>query len=192
MNETTSHTGLIEAGANPPAVANPNLSASQMAALARELVTNIRDPILTYTEFGINEAQFKQHVKTNEFFKRVYESSVIEWESVKSVDQRISLKSRAILEDSLPVLGADITDAAHALPARVQAATLIAKLGGIGEDRREIAPGERFTITINLGADTVQTFDKTIGSPNVIDLEAVPVLEKPNDNQSPPPKSNPV
>jgi hypothetical protein len=190
MNDTTSHTGLIEAGANPPAVADPDLDAPKMAALARELVTKIRNPILTYTEFGITEAQFKQHIQNNPFFKRVFEASALEWESVRSVNERISLKSRAILEDSLPSLGADITDAQHALPARVQAATLVAKLGGMGEDRREIAPGEKFTITINLGADCVQTFDKTTGHPKIIDLEAVPVLEK--SNESSPPKSDPV
>jgi hypothetical protein len=190
MDEASNPTGLTEAQANPAPVANPNLSEQAMAGLARELVTHIRAPHLTYSDFGISAMQFEQHVQSNEFFKKCFIASLEEWNSVKSIEQRIQYKSRAIIEDSLPKLGADITDDNEALPARVQAATFIAKMGGMGDDRREIAPGEKFTITINLGADTVQTFDKTTGHPKVIDLEAAPLLEKPDEN--PPTKSDPV
>ena len=198
MAETSIDTGLVAASVNQPAaepvvpvtypvVLPQQLTAQTLAKLARELVQAIRDPLKVYAEYGLTEERFNTEIKANDFFRRAFKSYTIEWNSADSTAARLRLQSQAIMEENLPGFGARMADAKENLPAVVQAATLIAKMGGVGEDKQQVHPGERFTITINLGADT-QQFNKTIGP--TIDLEATPVLENSNEKLSA--KSNPV
>ena len=195
MAETYITTGLIAVASNQPVGEKPGtavayvpsdqpLSAQKLARLAQELVMAIRDPLIIYREYGLTEQQFKTHIELNEYFKRAHEAYTIEWNSTTSTTQRLRLQSQAMMEDNLPGFAARMRNEHETLPAVVQAATLLAKIGGIGEDKQQVHPGERFTITINLGADT-QQFNKTVGALPVIDVEATPVMEKPDEKLSP-------
>lgn len=154
-----------------------------MAKLARELVLAMKPRADVLSDFGLTEETAKA-IEEHEFYKRVFEATCIEWNSALSVDQRLRVQSLTILEDGLTKVGARMTNADEALPGVVQLANLLTKIGGIGE-RTEAKPGEKFTITINLGAD-VQTFEKTVGEPRPIDVEVLPALEKPREDDPTP------
>ncbi len=88
------------------------------------------------------------------FFKQALHVSTIEWNSALTTPERIKLESAAILEDALPRLGARMANQAEGLPGVVEAAKLFAKIAGLGEKEvGDRAPGEKFTISINLGGD---------------------------------------
>ena len=140
----------------------PDLTANQIAVIAREMAMNIRDPKFILDAVGITQEQFDTHIRPQVYYKRAYEAFVTEWESALTTNKRIALQSAAALEDALPKLASRMSKDAEALPAVVETAKLLAKLAGAGEQTRETAPGERFTITINLGADTLK-FEETIG-----------------------------
>lgn len=142
---------------SPPALVTaavilPKLTLNDLAKLAREIAQNIRDLPDTLALFKLDEAQYAV-LLANPFFKRALEGSILEWEAAGNTVQRLALGSAAILEDSLPHLGARMTDDKEPLPAAVETAKLLAKLAGIGETNKTMASGEKFTITINLGDD---------------------------------------
>ena len=148
-----------------------DLLPAQMAALAREMAIAIKDPSLILEAMGVTQAQFDAYVRPNAFYKRAYEAFVIEWESALSTNKRIALQSAAALEDVLPKLSARMSNDKEGLPAVTDTAKLLARLAGVGEAQRQTEAGERFTININLGADTKLQFKETIGNAPLIDLE---------------------
>lgn len=148
-----------------------DLSSQQMAALAREMAIGIKDPRLVCESFGVTQAQFDAYVRPHAFYKKAFDAFVLEWESALSTNKRIALQSAAALEDGLPRLSARMANGAEGLPAVTEVAKLLAKLAGVGEEKRQVAEGERFTITINLGADT-RKFEETIGGAPLIDVSA--------------------
>ncbi len=159
-----------------------NLNQSEIAALAREMAIAIKDPDLVLETFRITRDQFEAYVLKNTFYKRAFEAFVIEWESALSTKKRIELQSAAAIEDVLPKLSARMSSGTEGLGAVTETAKLLAKLAGIGEDKKTPTEGERFSITINLGADTKLQFEETIGGAPLIDLQAA---ELPAPNQIP-------
>ena len=169
MDETPNKPVQIAAPANQPE--DPNLSEQQLVALARELVQAIKRPEEILPDYNITQEQFDAHVITNGYFKRAYEALLIEWNSATSTNKRLALKSAALLEDSLPRLGARMTDAKENLPAVVEAGKFFAKLAGAGEEH-ERAAGEKFTITINIGDQKLQ-----MGAQRNAPIDVSPPLE---------------
>ena len=148
------------------AVANPDLSELQLVKLARELVMHIQDPAKVIAAFNITQVQFDQHVITNRFYKRAYETLLIEWEAAATTNKRIAFKSAFTLEDGLPKLGARMVDDKENLNAAVETAKLLAKLSGAGEQKADTTPGEKFTIQINIGAKELK-YEETVGPPEI-------------------------
>jgi hypothetical protein len=188
MDDERVETGLVTATVMPPPIVAPpaiitkapaSLTASELAKLAGEIARNYRPLAEVVGAFGMTEDQYREHVLPNVFFKKALDASTIEWNSALSIPQRIKLGAAAILEDSLVILGKRMRSEKEALPAVVQAATMFTKLAGIGEDTRSALPGEKFTITINLGADK-QQFTETVGSGKTIEgaVEIQPFSER--------------
>jgi hypothetical protein len=149
----------------------------QMAALARELVMNIRNYKETFELFGIDENDYQQ-IEKNEYFRKVRDHIALEWNAMSSTDERIRLQHLAYLEKLSPVLArrAMLPDAN--LAASTDVAKIFMKGGGVGEARSEKNTAERFVITINLGADSegkevIEHYDKSIAvDPHDIALDA--------------------
>jgi hypothetical protein len=149
----------------------------QMAALARELVMNIRNYKETFELFGIDENDYQQ-IEKNEYFRKVRDHIALEWNAMSSTDERIRLQHLAYLEKLSPVLArrAMLPDAN--LSASTDVAKIFMKGGGVGEAKAEKNTAERFVITINLGADSegkevIEHYDKSIAvDPNDIALDA--------------------
>jgi hypothetical protein len=155
------------------------LDDTQLAALARELVMNIRNYKETFALFGIDENDYYE-IEKNEYFRRVREHITLEWNAMTSTDERIRLQHLAYLEKLSPVLARRAMQPDANLSASTDVAKIFMKGGGVGEAKSEKANTERFVITINLGADTegkeiIEHYDKPIAvdpDPNAIAADA--------------------
>jgi hypothetical protein len=145
----------------PSAPLHPNLTANQIAALAREKAMDIRTEAIVLRSAGITKGQFETFVAVNPLYKRAYETFVMEWESALSTNKRIAIEAAAALEDSLPYLALRMIDEKEPLGQVVEAAKHFAKLAGAGETKEGPTTGERFSISIILGATETIAKDVT-------------------------------
>lgn len=132
----------------------PKLTWPELAKLARELAMDIKEQHLILKEFNLDNAQFEFLSTYNDFFREAYASACKEWHAPLSTQDRIKVEAAAILEDSLLGLGARMQNKGEGLPGVVEVAKLFAKVAGVGEPKvGGAAPGERFSINIDLGGD---------------------------------------
>src|SRR5674476_1134848 len=130
----------------------PNLSPADMAKLAGEVARDIRELPDVLTDYKLTQEQYN-YLQSNPFFKRVLETALIEWNSSLSVHDRIKIEAAAYLEQGMPKLGARMMKDSEELKDAVETGKLFAKIAGIGEDGSKAAPGEKFSIHIDLGGD---------------------------------------
>lgn len=138
------------------------LTPTGLAALAREIAMDIRElpEILKY--YHLTDADYAD-ICTIPFFSRALEVATIEWNSALSTHERIRLEAAATLENALPGLSARMNNREEAFPAAIEAGKLFAKIAGLDANvRADAAPGEKFTININLGADTKLHYEKDV------------------------------
>lgn len=144
------------------AVSIPVLTEVMLANLAREIAKDINEPLTIIGHFGLSVEQFDV-IKQNPFFIRVLAAEITSWKSAGNTEQRLKLSAAAILEEGLPKLGARMMKEGEPLPAAVETGKLLTKIAGIGEATvGPMTPGEKFTITINIGADKVEMKDVTL------------------------------
>ena len=133
----------------------PKLDAPTLAQLAREVAMNIRERSTILRDFNLTDEHYAFLETYHEFYKHALKAACIEWHAPLNTQERIKVEAAAILEDSLVGLGARMQNRAEGLPGVVEVAKLFAKVAGVGElDGSNAAPGERFTINIDLGGDT--------------------------------------
>lgn len=179
-------TGLVEAANALTATVKPKLPALTMhnlAALAREVAMNIREVDDILPEYKLTRPQY-DHLLTHPFYEKALAAATIEWNSALSTHQRLKIEAAACLENGLPALNARMVNATESLPAAVEVGKLFAKIAGIGEQDHAVGPSDKFTITINLGADTTVT--RTLDVTPRADARNEPALvsEKPREENS--------
>src|SRR4249920_2074849 len=108
----------------------------QMAALARELVMNIRNYKETFGLFGIDENDY-QLIEKNEYFRKVRDHIALEWNSTLSTEERIRFQNLAYYEQLSPVLARRAMQPDANLAASTDVGKLLMKGGGIGEAKSE-------------------------------------------------------
>lgn len=142
-----------------------------LAALAREVAMDIKELPEILKFYKLTDASYADICKIP-FYARALEVAIIEWNSALSTHDRIKIEAAATLEDALHGLGARMKNKDEAFPAAIEAGKLFAKIAGLGEPgRTEGAPGEKFTININLGNDVPQLhFEKDV-------TPIIPVIE---------------
>jgi hypothetical protein len=148
--------GLTEEGkqAAKALVGLPGIDWPSLAQLAREIAMDIKERHVVLADHKLTEAQYEYLETYNEFYIAALKAACIEWHAPLSTQERIKLEAAAILEDSLPGLGSRMQNTREQLPGVIEAAKLFAKVAGVGErDAGTAAPGERFTINIDLGGD---------------------------------------
>lgn len=153
---TATVTGLTPAGkqAAIALIQLPNISPPELARLAREIAMNIRMRHDILAEFKLTDTQYDYLEANNEFYQAALKNACIEWHAPLNTQERLRVEAAAILEDSLVGLGARMQNRAEGLPGVVEVAKLFAKVAGVGErEAGSAAPGERFTINIDLGGD---------------------------------------
>ena len=138
-----------------------------MAHLAREMAMAIRPYKAIFQDFDIDEETFYE-ISKHPFYKRASEQFLLEWNSSLSAAERVKLISAAYAEQGLPVIGKRMLDPKESLVGVLDGFKALCRNAGIGTDTKTDKPsGERFQITINLGADVegnpvVEKYDKSI------------------------------
>lgn len=138
--------------------------------LAREIAMDIRgiDEILEIQ--GVSKDNFEKIRATKEF-ERVLQNEVEAWNSATNTAERVRLKSLSFLEESLADFYSDAVNKNESLSARTEVLKTVARFAGIGGSGVDGAiNGEKFFVTINLGADKTLKIEKDV-TPKVIDAE---------------------
>jgi hypothetical protein len=141
----------------------PDLSPQTLAALAREIAMDIKEPATILAAYGLTTAQYER-IKAIPFFTRALELATIEWTSALKTPDRLRIEAAATLEDALPAIGVRMKNPMELLTAVVEAGKLFSKIAGVGEAAAPGtgAPGEKFVININLGGDEKLHFVKDV------------------------------
>jgi len=145
------------------------LDAPTLAKLAREIAMDVKERHVILKEFNLTQVQYDYLEANNDFYRSALQAASIEWHAPLSTAERIKVEAAAILEDSLPGLGARMQNKGEGLPGVIEAAKLFAKVAGVGErEHGAAAGGERFVINIDLGGDqkiTLSTQEATQAAP---------------------------
>src|ERR1035437_9835141 len=129
----------------PATLSSNGLNLSDLAALARDLILNLRELPATLAAHKITQAQYDK-IKENEFFKRALEHLTIEWHSAKSTTARQKIQAAASFEYAMPVITARMVKNDEDLGKVVEAGKLLAKVAGVDSSDAQAAsnPGEKF------------------------------------------------
>jgi len=137
-------------------------------SLAREIARDM-NPIQTILEARQINANEWERIQANPHFQRVLSAEVEAWQSANNVGERVRLKALHFVEEALPEFFQRAHDPRETLNAKTEVLKTITRLAGIGNSMGETgAMGEKFSVTINLGADQTLKIEKTV-TPQVID-----------------------
>jgi hypothetical protein len=156
----------VTAAVTPPALPD-GFSVPGAVGLARDLVMNLYDRDFILKKHGITEAVCKR-LEANEYFQKLTEQLAIEWNTPKSAQERLALHTAIGLEVVLPDAIARVSNRTEPLAGVAQMVKVLADIAGANQaakQKQQGAPGEKFQITINLGAangGTKEHYDKTI------------------------------
>lgn len=153
---------------------------TQIAAIARELVMNIKNREEILALFELTETEL-QAIEQLDYFKRALEQIAIEWNKVSSTPQRLKFISFAMLEEGMPKLGGRMIRDSEQLSSQVEVAKFLARVAGIGGDEQQAAgaSADKFIIQINMGSGEAVTFSKTIeDTPTAAEVVELPALPK--------------
>ena len=158
-----------------------------MAKLAREMAMNIRNPNAIFADYGISEEDYYELTK-NGFFIRAKEQFSIEWNSALSAADRVKLISASYAEEVLPVITRRAMNKEEPLVNVLGTLKQLCQNAGIGDPKTQTSASERFVITINLGADQVEHYDKSIA----IDVNDISPEPSPAPKHPPPPSAEEI
>lgn len=155
----------------------PHVNATLVSRLAREVVMEIRPITRILLEFHLSTEDYAA-IRKLPYYKRVVEEFSAEWHRITSTQERLRLISAVLLEEGMPRLGSHMLDTNVSPAVAVETGKFFAKMAGVGEGpKQETTPGEKFTITINLGEDTKLQFTKDVTPPAQVEEEKTePVL----------------
>lgn len=148
-----------------------NFSVPQMMSLARDLVLQMYDRPVILKKHNVTEAQCA-YLEANDYFKKIMHELGVEWNSPRTSTERLAVQTAVGLETVLPDAIARISIKNEPLAGVAQMVKVLADIAGANAAaKQKQAPGEKFTININLGGDK-ETYEKT--RPPVITLDAAP------------------
>lgn len=130
------------------------------ASLARDLAIMMYEEPIILKKHRLTPGQYET-LKRYEWFQKLVEQLATEWNTPKNAHQRLAMSASVGLEAVLPdvIARAKITN--EPLAGIAQLVKVIADIAGVGGANKAVAPpSEKFTITINLGADT-EVLEKT-------------------------------
>lgn len=131
-------------------------------SLAREIARDM-NPIQTILESRQIDANEWERIQANPHFQRVLSAEVEAWQSANNVGERVRLKALHFVEEALPEFFQRAHDPRETLNAKTEVLKTITRLAGIGNSVGETgAMGEKFSVTINLGADQTLKIEKTV------------------------------
>lgn len=144
----------------------------KLVALAREIAFDLKPLSQILKELSITGEQYNT-IAASPLFKHILSQEIANWGSALNSQERVKLKTQHMIELSLEEFFARLHDPKEPLSAKVELAKLIAKLGGMDQTKQEATTGERFQVTINLGADQKLVIDKPAATHKVIEGEVL-------------------
>jgi hypothetical protein len=123
--------------------------------LAREIAMDIQPLEAILKSHEINENRWSE-ISANPRFLGYLQTAMSEWNSALNTGERVKLKALSMVEEALPEMYARMHDPRELLASKVRAMEVIGKIGGVGVTGLGNTPGsgsEKFSVTINLGAD---------------------------------------
>ncbi len=129
--------------------------------LAREIAMDIRPIQDILGTYEIDESKW-QLIQQNHTFKGYLRGAIEVWASATNTQERVRVKALAMVEESLAEFYARMHDADEALQHKTEVLKTITKLAGLETKAGEGGGGEKFTVTINLGADQQVHIEKDI------------------------------
>lgn len=121
--------------------------------LAREIAMDIHPLHEILKNHGVSDSDWQIISETAQFnsYLRTY---IQEWNSATSTEHRVKLKALSFVEEALPEMFAQCHKPNEPLPGKVKAFEVVSKIAGLGAAAAAAtAAGEKFSITINMGAD---------------------------------------
>ena len=133
----------------------PNLDQGKQLRLAREVVMDIRPLATVLKEYELTEEQYDA-LLTVPFYKNAITIAQREWNSALTTPERLRIQAAAILEQTLPVIGAKATNTDEDLNKIVEAAKILGKIGQVDGSQQQQTSSEKFSIVINIGDDKIE------------------------------------
>jgi hypothetical protein len=159
--------------AKVPATINTNEDIG-LVKLAREIAIN-HFPIETILKtYQISDETWEE-IQKNPRFQALLKQEIEDWHGALNTHERVKLKTAAMIEEYLPEGNVRLHDHNETLNSKVELLKLLARIAGMGLTNAEGAggSGEKFSVTINLGADQKLTFEKQV-TPKVIEATPSP------------------
>lgn len=137
--------------------------------LAREIAMDVSDLESILDRYHVTDKQWDT-IQRNPRFDALLKSAIVEWQSAINTEQRIKVKSAVLIEEWLSEANSRIHDRTESLAAKVELAKFLSRLASLGlTGAHAEGGGEKFSLTINLGADSSIKIEKTV-TPKVIDI----------------------
>ena len=144
-----------------PAVVPRKFNIEQALSVARKVAMNMGKLDNVLEECDLTTAAY-EWLSKDPFYIDALAKATEEWRDIKSTQQRVILKAAAIVEDSLLVAGARLSNKLEPLEKVAQLTKVYADIAGLGKQQVGNATQERVTISIDFGADTKLLVEKTI------------------------------
>lgn len=142
-----------------PVPAEPALSTHAKAELmlvrlTREIAMDIHPIEVILKNHKIDDAQW-QIIQQSQRFRGLLATAVEEWSSALNTAERVKIKSLSCIEEALPEFFGKMHDPNENLPAKVKALEVFGNFAGLNAKLAQMGGngGEKFSVTINLGAD---------------------------------------
>jgi hypothetical protein len=138
--------------------------------LAREIAIDHHDIETILKTHQITDQQWLD-IRAHPRFRELLSQQLAEWQSATNTHERTALKAAALVEEWLPEANSRLHDRSESLNGKVELGKLLSRIAGMGLTTAGVegGSGEKFSITINLGADSKLQFSKELPS-KVIDV----------------------
>lgn len=131
-----------------------------MRRIARDIAMDQHDLERVLKTNNVSAREF-QRMSKDPRFVAILQEEVVAWNNAANAPERVKIKAAAMIEEWLPEAFQELHNREASLQHKTQLATLVSRLGGMDKGDMAIgSAGERFSVTINLGADTKLSFDK--------------------------------
>lgn len=157
-----------------------------LAALAREIATEINELPVILQHFGISEEEYAA-LQQNNSFQAILQSAIAEWKSATNAEKRIEVQALAGIEDAMTTVVARMGNKDEPLNHVVEAGKWLKSLTNINADAKG-AQGEKFIINIQLGADE----EKHVVDITPRQVDEIPAIQSLPEGESPEPAVRPI
>jgi hypothetical protein len=149
----------------------PEITPVMLAQLARDVAQDFSSLPTILSKHRLTTAQYEFLSEHNEFYKHILTDQIKAWQGVGGTEARVKMQSLLAYEELLPTIAGRMGRHTEELKDVIEGAKMLAKVSGIDtSERNRSAPGERFQIHIDLGADTKAITIEATPSPPLIDV----------------------